>query len=309
MPSIDDLPNEVLEQIMEHPDLEADDVMSAGQTCHRWFSLCKPIWQRRKAAEVSECWQRRDYTPSPAEVTCATLLAAHGHLSPQIITNKADKIQEKWSTEWYSPSPAEVTCASSLSAHGHLPSEVLQFKAEDLAEWFGRCYSTGPLLSQLGSAAALAAHGYLTHLNWLALVQVDLDSVAADDLASLVRCTKDRCIRIYRVTGDLTPLLRNVEGDNFAIHDMSLDTSNTESLVTAMLTRVDSIWLCKVNLDIKTLTQYDGKGKCREVCLYEYENYEEKYGNQVEAWRRKIGWTAQRKTDEFDSITMSIMRS
>ena len=197
MPSIDDLPNEVLEQIMEHPDLEADDVMSAGQTCRRWFSLCKPIWQRRKAAEVSECWQRRDYTPSPAEVTCATLLAAHGHLSPQIITNKADKIQEKWSTEWYSPSPAEVTCASSLSAHGHLPSEVLQFKAEDLAEWFGRCYSTGPLLSQLESAAALAAHGYLTHLNWLALVQVDLDSVAADDLASLVRCTKDRCIRMY----------------------------------------------------------------------------------------------------------------
>ena len=56
MGNIDNIPNEVLEKILANPDLQDQDLLSAGQTCQRWSSICEDILKKRKAAEIKETW-------------------------------------------------------------------------------------------------------------------------------------------------------------------------------------------------------------------------------------------------------------
>ena len=56
MGNIDNIPNEVLEKILANPDLQDQDLLSAGQTCQRWSSVCEDILKKRKAAEIKETW-------------------------------------------------------------------------------------------------------------------------------------------------------------------------------------------------------------------------------------------------------------
>ena len=56
MDNIDNIPNEVLEKILANPDLHDRDLLSAGQTCQRWSSVCEDILNKRKAAEIKDTW-------------------------------------------------------------------------------------------------------------------------------------------------------------------------------------------------------------------------------------------------------------
>ena len=57
MTIIEDIPNEVLEKILAAScDLNYGDLVSAGQTCQRWFSICDNILKKRKAAEIKHSW-------------------------------------------------------------------------------------------------------------------------------------------------------------------------------------------------------------------------------------------------------------
>ena len=50
-----------------------DDVISAGQTCLRWLSLCHHLWTKI-AQEVAESWSQEDLYPTREEVHIATVL-------------------------------------------------------------------------------------------------------------------------------------------------------------------------------------------------------------------------------------------
>ena len=113
--SFADIPNEVLDLIMRRY-MDLGEVMAAGMSSRRLLSICRPVWRRKRAAEIEQTWSSGDYTPSPAEVTCASLLAAAGHLSRQIITTMADKIAESLRN----PSPAELQCGAALATQGHI---------------------------------------------------------------------------------------------------------------------------------------------------------------------------------------------
>ena len=54
---IDDLPNELLQRILKN--LETKDVMTAGQTCRRWFTVGDSICQQ-KAEEIEASWKMSD---------------------------------------------------------------------------------------------------------------------------------------------------------------------------------------------------------------------------------------------------------
>ena len=43
-----------------------------------------------------------------------------------------------------------------------------------------------------------------------------------------------------------------------------------------------------VTLDMETLAQYDGKGECRSVRMYD--DTRRRYGDQVKAWARRMKW-------------------
>ena len=84
-----------------------------------------------KAKKIERNWHLNCIL-SPAEVDCASLLAASGHLPRQVITTRAERIARNWSQPSHIPSPAEVNFTASLAANGHLPCQILTDKAEDV---------------------------------------------------------------------------------------------------------------------------------------------------------------------------------
>ena len=119
-----------------------------------------------------------------------------------------------------------------------------------------------PPLSQVASAAALARQGFLTSVRSLALVDVDISGVPTEDLAKLLGCVTESVI-IENLRGDVTSVFSNINCVILVIDKMSLSPVDTQALVSAMDTRVEEINLHEgVTLDLETLTQYDGTGKC-----------------------------------------------
>ena len=216
------LPVEVRQIITKHPDLESNDVMAIAKLNKKMdgmFSIIKPIWQRKKAAEVAAAWADPDHIPSPSEVTIAAKLAAH-----------RDVI---------------------------LPPGILIHKGEDIKSSLGKIYPSFPSLDMVKSGAALAKHGIITQLRGLVLCNLDISAVPAEDMASLVTCAQVS-VMIDNVTGPLGPILGNVKCDILSIN-MVLGTEQTQSLVAAMVTGVKLVGLQGgVTLDLGTLAQYDG---------------------------------------------------
>ena len=151
-------------------------------------------------------------------------------------------------------------------------------------------------LPQLATAAALATHGYITHVRHLYLYDLDLDSVSAGNLASLVHCVSTS-VEISRVWGDLSPVLGIAKCSELDIGNTDLSTAETQGLLAAMVSRVRKVRLCTgVTLDMETLSKYDGKGKCRRV-LVEW-GTARRYRGQVKSWAKRIGWKLKRNENE-----------
>ena len=70
---------------------------------------------------------------------------------------------------------------------------------------------------------------------------------------------------------------------------VTLNTAETRSLVTAMARGVKVVRMTGgVTLDMETLAQYDGKGECRMVRMYD--DTRRRYADQVKAWARRMKW-------------------
>ena len=131
----------------------------------------------------------------------------------------------------------------------------------------GQNITSEPLLNL---AATLASHGYITEekISWpvaeglqLKLVNLDVSSVPAVDLARLARCARNM-VMLFNVTGDVTPVITNVKCRELDIRKNS--EVKSLALVTAMDRNVKSLLLGnEVTLDMETLAQYDGKGSVR----------------------------------------------
>ena len=123
---------------------------------------------------------------------------------------------------------------------------------------------------------------------WLGWAVSDTSRVQAGDLGSLVRCVTDH-VDISNVTGDLSPVLNNIQCRELVIASRSLSTADTQQLVAAMVTRVKEVWLEDgLSLDMAALAQYDGKGRCGTVRMAAAVS--EEYGDQVKTWAEQLGW-------------------
>ena len=135
----------VLDIITKHPDLKSNDVMAISQLNRKMdgmFSIIKPIWQRKKAAEVAAAWQDPDHIPSPSEVTIAAKLAAHRGvviLPPEILVRKGEEIKRRY---YNIPSLDVVKSGAALAKHGFITQvpelnlynlDISAVPAEDMA--------------------------------------------------------------------------------------------------------------------------------------------------------------------------------
>ena len=147
-----------------------------------------------------------------------------------------------------------------------------------------------PHVPEITTAASLAYHGLLCSVEWMRLCDVDLASVPAEHLASLAACATEY-VGIRNVSNtDLTSILDSSKSELLYIDNQSLSTEETRGLVQAM-ENVEKVYLGyygNVTLDINTLVNYSGRGKCEKVIFYK--NTAVKYREEVQRWARRISW-------------------
>ena len=153
-------------------------------------------------------------------------------------------------------------------------------------------YNHYPCLPEITAAADLAHHGILDSVDRMWLEDVDLASVPAEHLASLASSVKWHIEIVNVRIRDLSPILASVQCPYLWISAQSLGSEETKALVGTMESTVEELVLGyegEVSLDIKTLTQYTGGGKCQEVrpCCFKTRD---KYWDELRGWTQRNHW-------------------
>ena len=168
--------------------------------------------------------------------------------------------------------------------------------AESLAERIPRRHPvlmTTSFLPEITTAASLAHYGMLDSVESLYLWNVDLASIPAEHLASLVSCVTE-CVDIINVSNcDIVTILDNIKCEQLRIERQTLSSEETRALVRAMESHVEVVQLgCRgeVSLDMAALTQYSGQGKCRRVTCWSATA--DRYREEVRSWAKRISWRA-----------------
>ena len=185
---------------------------------------------------------------------------------------------------------------------GDLDRRTLTDKAAsitDLAKGF-TTYPTGsyPSLAQVTSLSAFAKMGHLPQVSGLWLKDLDLSTVASSHLAALAGSDSDmKTVDINNVTGDLSPLLSHLRCMQLYLSNISLSASATLSLVIGMENGIEVLSLFtsvhghggEILLDMDTLTQYSGTGRCCQVVVV-FDGSRTRYKEEVKMWARRLRW-------------------
>ena len=173
---------------------------------------------------------------------------------------------------------------------GILPSGVMESFAEEIKKWL-LCEGNEP--DTYICAASLAYHGLLCSVEELILQDhnedVDLTSVPAEHLASLVSCVTRKVVISNVIGCDLINILDSVKSEILTISSQNLGIEETQALVRAMESGVESVGLSgEVALDIRSLMDYSGQGKCRGVWCYS--DSVDSYRKQLRTWASSKNW-------------------
>ena len=186
---------------------------------------------------------------------------------------------------------------------GHFSPEIVANKASQVAKASSDNRSSGnqALVSCL---ASFIHHGYITEMQRMRLVNIDLSEVAH---ASALADVTARDVWIQNVTGNIAPVISRIKCRVLSLTEMMLGTDDTAALVQGMQTAVevvelgDVLPLDTVELDMNTLVTYDGRGHCREVGCWGETG--ERYGNQLAIWGETMGWGVRKYA--FDDVVIA----
>ena len=150
----------------------------------------------------------------------------------------------------------------------------------------------------ISCAASLAHHGLLGSVDNMGLSNVDLTSVPAEHLASLVSSVTGR-VHIGKISGcDLVTVLDSVKSKRLFFYNcQSLEREETRALVRAMESHVEIVMLNKVRVDIRALMEYSGQGKCG---LVECVDVHDRYRERLKTWATSRNWEVTRIRDDFN---------
>ena len=149
-------------------------------------------------------------------------------------------------------------------------------------------------ISWIRCAASLAHHGLLIGLVGMAIDDVDLSSVPAEQLVSLTSNVRaGLCIK--NISGcDLVSIFSNLKCNMVTINNQSLGREETRALVQAMEERGTSRGLGilkldnEVTLDIEALVEYSGQGACSQIRLNNATL--DRYSEELRTWAMSRNW-------------------
>ena len=182
-----------------------------------------------------------------------------------------------------------------LETRGILDTVVIEALVKKVAWAIG----ISPSKPEITCAASLAHHGLLGSVKVLVL-RYDLTSVPAGHLASLTASATES-VEICNVSGcDLVvTILDCVKSKILWIRDVTLlGCEETQALVRAMESRVEDVRLDEeVTLDISSLIEYSGQGKCSELGCYD--EVAARYREQLLAWATSRNWAVSYESEDF----------
>ena len=168
--------------------------------------------------------------------------------------------------------------------------DTFRRKIERLRVWLLRKRGLSSItIPEITASAYLAHHGLLGSVFEMWLRDVDLTSIPAEHLASLASCVTQFFFIIN--VSNIISILDNVKCQCLIITRQTLNSEETRALVRAMESGVEKVQLGgkgEVSLDITTLTQYSGAGRCGEVMCYD--DTARSYRKEVETWAMRINW-------------------
>ena len=150
----------------------------------------------------------------------------------------------------------------------------------------------GPSRDCITIASFFANNGLLGEVTGLSLENVDLASVPRDQLTSLVSCVSG-CLKIINASNiDISRILDHMNCKELYFGKQNLCIEDTKRVVRVMETKIEKLILGgsegAVILDIMTLTQYSGRGRCGEVTSWY--DATDKYKKKILRWAKKINW-------------------
>ena len=164
--------------------------------------------------------------------------------------------------------------------------------------WEIGIYSSEP---EITCAASLSHHRLLGSVEEIVLHD-DLTSVPAEHLVSLTSSVTGS-VEIRNVSGyDLVTILNCVKSKKLWISSQSLlGSEETRALVRAMESRVEDVRLDEeVTLDISSLIEYSGQGKCRELGCYD--EVGAKYREHLLAWATNRNWEVKEPRESWFNV-------
>ena len=226
---------------------------------------------------------------SEDELNIAADLVTTGYLTEDLMKKLATRIQSSWSRYNFKPSVAEVRLAATLAATGRL-TEVEYMSLHDLD-------LTGINISSLASGVRQrvwlrsVTGDVATLLSSLNCRQLWMDDMELDQTASCSGVTGE--VLLMGVTGDVAPLLSSLTCTQLLIDNMELNQSATRGLVQGLKHGVKRMELQLGDwgpdtLDIQTLVEYDGRGRCGEVECYNVTSAA--YREEIKTWAGRINW-------------------
>ena len=180
-----------------------------------------------------------------------------------------------------------------------------------------------PTLSEMKTAALLAWEGYLTSVEKMSIVNIDITDIPQDQMEKLISFVKEK-VSINKMTpsSQLGSILASVKCRVLELKNMKLSQADTQALVTIMRDRVKLLTLYNgITLDIEELTKYDGRGRCRklefefDVYMWRRHGFRESrfceegpemrsgYGARFRRWAEDVGWMVTGDTIEWLVIT------
>ena len=153
-----------------------------------------------------------------------------------------------------------------------------------------------PSVSMLRLASQLAWGGHLTSLENMELLDMDISPISCDQIGKLASIVTDK-VEIYLLTPitHLDMILENARCRRLELSCMTLTELQTRALVRAMQDRVGSVKMFGVTLDLETLCQYKGQGRCSYITVEA--DSRTLYGERIMNWMTQVGWSVLKDTD------------
>merc|ERR1712098_9455 len=115
--------------------------------------------------------------------------------------------------------------------------------------------------------------------------RVFLHTVSVDSSNPTQTIRIPRMVHLHEIQGDIHQLLDLIETNSMLLSSLTLNRNSTKSLTRMLQDRVIELYLSKLKMDYKLLTEYDGNGICQYIDIDSDSKYFKAWVSNKRRWK------------------------